>query len=41
MHARERTAALAYAGAAMGVVFAGDLLTFFVPGRSRRSPAPS
>ncbi|MTV24339.1 Na(+)/H(+) antiporter subunit D [Nitriliruptoraceae bacterium ZYF776] len=27
---RERTAALAYAGAAMGVVLAGDLLTFFV-----------
>jgi multicomponent Na+:H+ antiporter subunit D len=27
---RERSAALAYAGAAMGVVFAGDLLTFFV-----------
>jgi multicomponent Na+:H+ antiporter subunit D len=27
---RERTAALAYAAAAMGVVFAGDLLTFFV-----------
>jgi multicomponent Na+:H+ antiporter subunit D len=30
MTGRERTAALAYAGAAMGVVFAGDLLTFFV-----------
>jgi multicomponent Na+:H+ antiporter subunit D len=29
MHARERTAALVYAGAAMGVVFAGDLLTLF------------
>lgn len=28
--ARERSAALAYAGAAMGVVLAGDLLTFFV-----------
>jgi multicomponent Na+:H+ antiporter subunit D len=27
---RERAAALAYAGAAMGVVFAGDLMTFFV-----------
>jgi multicomponent Na+:H+ antiporter subunit D len=27
---RERASALAYAGAAMGVVFAGDLLTFFV-----------
>jgi multicomponent Na+:H+ antiporter subunit D len=26
----ERTAALAYAGAAMGVVYAGDLLTFFL-----------
>jgi multicomponent Na+:H+ antiporter subunit D len=26
----ERSAALAYAGAAMGVVYAGDLLTFFV-----------
>jgi multicomponent Na+:H+ antiporter subunit D len=26
----ERTAALTYAGAAMGVVYAGDLLTFFV-----------
>ena len=30
MHAPERSAALAYAGAAMGVVFAGDLITFFV-----------
>lgn len=29
MHARERSAALAYAGAAMGVVFAGDLMTLF------------
>ncbi len=28
--AGERTAALAYAGAAMGVVYAGDLLTFFL-----------
>jgi multicomponent Na+:H+ antiporter subunit D len=27
---RERASALAYAGAAMGVVFAGDLLSFFV-----------
>jgi multicomponent Na+:H+ antiporter subunit D len=30
MTARERAAALAYAGAAMGVVFAGDLLSLFV-----------
>jgi multicomponent Na+:H+ antiporter subunit D len=30
MAARERAAALAYVGAAMGVVFAGDLMTFFV-----------
>jgi multicomponent Na+:H+ antiporter subunit D len=30
MQASERSAALAYAGAAMGVVFAGDLVTFFV-----------
>jgi multicomponent Na+:H+ antiporter subunit D len=30
MHARERSAALAYAGAGLGVVLAGDLLTFFV-----------
>jgi multicomponent Na+:H+ antiporter subunit D len=30
MQAAERSAALVYAGAAMGVVFAGDLITFFV-----------
>jgi multicomponent Na+:H+ antiporter subunit D len=30
MSAHERAAALAYVGAAMGVVFAGDLMTFFV-----------
>ena len=30
MHARERASALTYAGAAMGVVFAGDLMTLFV-----------
>jgi multicomponent Na+:H+ antiporter subunit D len=30
MGPRERAAALAYVGAAMGVVFAGDLMTFFV-----------
>jgi multicomponent Na+:H+ antiporter subunit D len=30
LRGREATAALAYAGAAMGVVFAGDLLTLFV-----------
>lgn len=29
-HAPERSAALAYAGAAFGVVYAGDLLTFFL-----------
>jgi multicomponent Na+:H+ antiporter subunit D len=29
MHARERAAVLVYAGAAMGVVFAGDLLSLF------------
>jgi multicomponent Na+:H+ antiporter subunit D len=30
MHGRERASALTYAGAAMGVVFAGDLMTLFV-----------
>ena len=30
MDGRERTSVLAYAGAAMGVVFAGDLMTLFV-----------
>lgn len=30
MHGRERTSALLYAGAAMGVVFAGDLMTLFI-----------
>jgi len=30
MHGRERTAALTYAGAAMGVVLAGDLMTLFI-----------
>ena len=30
MQGRERAAALSYAGAAMGVVFAGDLMTLFV-----------
>jgi multicomponent Na+:H+ antiporter subunit D len=30
MHGRERASALIYAGAAMGVVFAGDLMTLFV-----------
>jgi len=30
MHGRERTSALSYAGAAMGVVLAGDLMTLFV-----------
>jgi len=30
MHERERASALTYAGAAMGVVFAGDLMTLFV-----------
>jgi multicomponent Na+:H+ antiporter subunit D len=41
MRDREPTAVLAYAGAAMGVVFAGDLLTCSSSGRSRRSPARS
>jgi multicomponent Na+:H+ antiporter subunit D len=30
MHGRERASALTYAGAAMGVVFAGDLMTLFI-----------